>query len=116
MRTGKLLTVLGVTSVVVTGASVFSGIGVKNRQEKKEQTILVSKIKQAGISDAEFAKIKNDADKEKNLHKINEVYKNALKSLELKSNYERMQLQAVDSLKKTVPNDESIKLITKSAM
>ncbi len=116
MKTGKLLTVLGMTSVVVTGASVFSGMGVKNRQVKKEQSNLVSRIKQTGISDDEFAKIKALAELEKVPHKINDVYKEALASLELKAQYEKVQLQTISSLKKVVQNDDSIKMLTKSAV
>lgn len=116
MKTGKLLTVLGMTSVVVTGAFVFSGMGVKNRQVKKEQSILVSRIKQTGISDDEFAKIKALAELEKVPHKINDVYKEALASLELKAQYEKVQLQTISSLKKVVQNDDSIKMLTKSAV
>jgi len=87
MKTQHLIGGIFATAALVSTASVFSGAGVRIRQEKKrlKQNIETLQKTTGEISTAS---------------QLNKAYKQTMNSLELKAMYEKVNLQTMNSLKK----------------
>lgn len=116
MKIQNLLGGLFITGAVVSVGS--AGLGAANKklkEEKKEQSELITKIIKTGISDNDLSKVKTSAESKLIPYEINKAYKNTLDSLTLKAQYEKVYLQTIDSLKKVIKQkDDSIKILTKA--
>lgn len=93
--------------IIITGALVSGGataLGATNRKIKqnKQKSEIIPHISQ------NFVGIKNTKPKS--------AYLNTLDSLTLNSQYQKVYLQSLNSIKKVVAkNDDSLKILTKSA-
>lgn len=110
MKTGRVIGGIILTASLVSIGSAVSGWQKKFHQDKKHQVELVKRLKESGISQDEFVKINQEAQAKRHAFSANKIYQRALDSLALKKQFNKMQLQALDSLK-----TDSINILTKTA-
>lgn len=95
MKTNTILSGLIVTGTIVSAGSIGLGVASKNKHLQKQN--INSQII--------------------NTKKLTSAYRNTVDSLILKSQYEKVYLQSMNSFKKAiVNNDEKIKLLKNSTI